>query len=224
MKPGDRVMGHWRGGQAELVALIRRLLVKVPDRLSWIEAAAWLNVFVTSHDAMVTNAGLQRGESVLINAASSGIGVASLQIARWIGAKTCHRQLADTGEACRAEPFGIDAGVDASHSNWPDAVMEATEGRGVDVVIDSVGADVLGGNLRCMALRGRLVSVGSLASSAVRSTSIGVGRTAAQDHRSDISHPFAGGAHRLRAELRKRPARTAGEGRDHSGGRSHICI
>jgi NADPH2:quinone reductase len=87
VKTGDRVMGHWRGGQAELVTVDPRLLVKIPDRLSWVEAAAWLNVFMTSHDAMITNAGLRRGESVLINAASSGIGVASLQIAKLFGAK-----------------------------------------------------------------------------------------------------------------------------------------
>lgn len=162
VKPGDRVMGHWRGGQAELVAVDPRLLVKVPDRLSWIEAAAWLNVFVTSHDAMVTNAGLQRSESVLINAASSGIGVASLQIARWIGAKPVIGSSRTPAKLAALKPFGIDTGVDASLANWPDAVMEATGGSGVDVVIDSVGADVLSGNLRCMALCGRLVSVGRL--------------------------------------------------------------
>lgn len=162
VEPGDRVMGHWRGGQAELVAVDPRLLVKIPARLSWIEAAAWLNVFVTSHDAMVTNAGLKRGESVLINAASSGIGVASLQIARWIGARPVIGSSRTPAKLPALTPYGIEAGINAAEANWPDAVMEATGGKGVDVVIDSVGADVLGGNLRCMGLRGRLVSVGRL--------------------------------------------------------------
>jgi NADPH2:quinone reductase len=162
VKTGDRVMGHWRGGQAELATIDPRLLVKIPDRLSWVEAAAWLNVFVTSHDAMVTNAGLSRGEAVLINAASSGIGVASLQIARLIGAKPIIGSSRTPAKLPALKPYGLEAGIDASQAGWPEAVMQATDGKGVDVVIDSVGADVLGGNLRCMALRGRLVSVGRL--------------------------------------------------------------
>jgi NADPH:quinone reductase len=162
VKPGDRVMGHWRGGQAELATIDPRLTVKIPDRLSWVEAAAWLNVFVTSHDAMVTNAGLARGESVLINAASSGIGVASLQLARWRGARPIIGSSRTRSKLAALESYGLDRGIDAAQANWPDAVREATDGKGADVVIDSVGADVLDGNLRCMALRGRLVSVGRL--------------------------------------------------------------
>lgn len=162
VKPGDRVMGHWRGGQAELVTVDPRLLVKIPDRLSWIEAAAWINVFVTSHDAIVTSAGLARGESVLVNAASSGIGVASLQIARWIGATPIIGSSRTPAKLPQLKRYGIENGVDASQVDWPEAVLQATGGRGADVVIDSVGADVLNANLRCMALRGRLVSVGRL--------------------------------------------------------------
>ena len=162
VKTGDRVMGHWRGGQAELVTVDPRLTVKIPDRLSWVEAAAWLNVFMTSHDAMITNAGLKRGESVLINAASSGIGVASLQIAKLFGAKPIIGSSRTPAKLAALTPYGLEAGVDASQAAWPEAVLQATGGKGVDVVIDSVGADVLGGNLRCMGLRGRLVSVGRL--------------------------------------------------------------
>jgi len=162
VRAGDRVMGHWRGGQAEFVTIDPRLLVKIPERLSWVEAAAWLNVFVTSHDAMVTNAGLARGESVLINAASSGIGVASLQIARLLGAKPIVGSSRTPAKLSALKQYGLEAPIDASQASWPEAVLQATAAKGVDVVIDSVGADVLGGNLRCMALRGRLVSVGRL--------------------------------------------------------------
>jgi NADPH2:quinone reductase len=162
VKTGDRVMGHWRGGQAELVTVDPRLLVKIPEHLSWVDAAAWLNVFMTSHDAMITNAGLQRGESVLINAASSGIGVASLQIARLFGAKPIVGSSRTPAKLSSLKAYGLEAGIDASQASWPEAVLQATGGKGVDVVIDSVGADVLGGNLRCMALRGRFVSVGRL--------------------------------------------------------------
>lgn len=159
---GQRVMGHWRAGQAEYVAVDTRLLVPVPERLDWIQAAAWLNVFTTAHDAIVTRARLKPGESILINAAGSGIGTAALQIARLIGA---YPVLGSTRSAARREKLprhGMQVGIDASSASWPQAVQEATSGRGVDVIIDSVGPDVLSGNLACIALEGRLVSVGRL--------------------------------------------------------------
>ncbi len=159
---GRRVMGHWRAGQAEFVAVDPRLLVPVPDRLDWVQAAAWLNVFTTAHDALVTNARLQRGESVLINAAGSGIGTAALQIARLLGAEPV---LGSTRSATRRDKlgaFGMQVGIDAADAQWPQAVLQATGGRGVDVILDNVGPDALGGNLACIALKGRLVSVGRL--------------------------------------------------------------
>jgi len=159
---GQRVMGHWRAGQAEFVAVDTRLLVPVPERLNWIQAAAWLNVFTTAHDALITRARLKAGESVLINAAGSGIGTAALQIARLNGARPV---LGSSRSAARREklrPYGMEVGIDASSHDWPAAVNEATSGRGVDVIIDSVGPDVLAGNLACIALEGRLVSVGRL--------------------------------------------------------------
>jgi NADPH2:quinone reductase len=159
---GRRVMGHWRAGQAEYVAVDTRLLVPVPDRLDWVQAAAWLNVFTTAHDALVTRAGLRRGESVLVNAAGSGIGTAALQIARLLGAEPILGSSRSAARRAKLGAYGMQVGIDAADPQWPQAVLEATGGRGVDVVIDSVGPDVLGGNLSCIALGGRLVSVGRL--------------------------------------------------------------
>lgn len=159
---GRRVMGHWRAGQAEYVAVDTRLLVPVPDRLDWIHAAAWLNVFTTAHDAIVTNARLRAGESILINAAGSGIGTAALQIARLMGAGTVMGSTRSNRRREQLPRYGMQVGIDASSAAWPQAVKDATGGRGVDVIIDSVGPDVLAGNLECIALEGRLVSVGRL--------------------------------------------------------------
>jgi NADPH2:quinone reductase len=161
LRIGERVMGHWRGGQAEYVAVDERLLVPVPERLSWIEAGAWLNVFCTAHDAIVTNAGLKAGEAVLINAASSGIGVAALQIARLLGARPVIGTSRSKEKLVKLKPHGLDVGLDAGAS--PEMVKEASAGRGVDVLIDNVGGPVLQRNLESMALLGRLVSVGRLA-------------------------------------------------------------
>ena len=160
-KMGERVMGHWRGGQAEYVAVDERLLVPVPERLSWVEAGAWLNVFCTAHDALVTNAGLKSGESVLVNAASSGIGVAALQIARLIGASPVVGSSRSAVKLQKLRDYGLQVALDAAAP--PDAVKKATGGRGVDVLIDSVGGPALQRNLESMAILGRIVSVGRLA-------------------------------------------------------------
>ena len=162
-KSGDRVMGHWRAGQAEYVAADERLLVPVPERLSWIEAGAWLNVFCTAHDAIVTNAGLKKDESILVNAASSGIGVAALQIARLLGAQPVIASSRSPAKLEKLRAYGMTAGIVAGESGAK-AIAEATGGKGVDVLIDSVGGSALQDNLAAMAVKGRMVSVGRLAS------------------------------------------------------------
>jgi len=165
-KPGDRVMGHWQAGQAEYVAADERLLVPVPQRLSWIQAAAWLNVFVTAHDAIVTNAALKSGESILVNAASSGIGVAALQIARLIGAKPILASSRSKAKLAKLAAYGMQVGIEAGAGSAA-AVMEATGKKGVDVLVDSVGGGAgpesnAQSSMEAMAVLGRWVSVGRL--------------------------------------------------------------
>lgn len=161
--PGERVMGHWKGGQAEYVTVDERLLVKVPQRLSWVEAGAWLNVFVTAHDAIVTNAQLKAGESVLITAASSGIGVAALQIARLLGAQPVIGSSRSAAKLEALKACGMQVGVLAD-GGFAESAAKATDKRGVDVLIDNIGGAALKQNLEALALKGRFVSVGRLAS------------------------------------------------------------
>ena len=158
---GDRVMGHWRGGQAEYVAVDERLLVSVPPRLSYVEAGAWLNVFTTAHDAIVTNAQLKKGESILINAASSGIGVAALQIARLLGATPIIGSSRSRAKLERLHAYGMQVGVEAGPGAVA-AIGEATGRKGVDILIDSVGGGTLRQSLDAMAICGRMVTVGRL--------------------------------------------------------------
>jgi NADPH:quinone reductase-like Zn-dependent oxidoreductase len=160
-KPGNRVMGHWRAGQAQYVAADERLLVPVPERLSWVQAGAWLNVFCTAHDAIVTNAGLKRDESILINASSSGIGVAALQIARLLGANPVIGSSRSPSKLEKLPAYGMTVGILTGEDD-PKAIANATDGRGVDVLIDSVGGTALQKNLESMAVKGRMVSVGRL--------------------------------------------------------------
>jgi NADPH:quinone reductase-like Zn-dependent oxidoreductase len=159
---GDRVMAMCAGGYAELATVEHRLAVRVPERLSWEEAAAIPVAYMTAHDALITNARLQAGESALVHAASSGVGVAAIQIARFWGARPVLGTSGVSAKLAALAELGLDVGINYRSENFADAVLAATHGVGVDVIIDHVGAPYLADNLRCMALRGRLVSIGRL--------------------------------------------------------------
>jgi NADPH:quinone reductase-like Zn-dependent oxidoreductase len=161
-KLGDRVMGRCWGGFAECAVMNAALAMPAPERLTWTQAAT-MHVMVVAYDAVVTNGELKGGEAILVNAASSGIGVASMQIAGLLGAAPIigtTRAIAKLAPVARERLRDVEI-VDAADFVRP--VMELTRDRGVDVVADSVGGTVLADNLRCMALQARLVSIGRMA-------------------------------------------------------------
>jgi len=155
-------MAMCAGGYAEYTTIDQRLAVRVPERLSWEEAAAVPVAYMTEHDALITNARLQAGESVLVHAASSSVGVAAIQVAKLWGAKPVMGTSGVTEKLAALAAQGLDQGINYRTENFADAVLTATHGAGVDVVIDHVGGPHFHDNMRCMALRGRLVSVGRL--------------------------------------------------------------
>jgi NADPH2:quinone reductase len=159
-QPGDRVMGRAVGSYAERVVAQARALMRIPDALSWTEAAAIPNVFVTAHDAIVTNGATAPGESVMVTAGPSGVGTAAIQIARYLRADPVIATTRTPAKAAALRALGAHEVVDARDAGWVDAVMRATGGRGVDVIIDHVGGPMLADNIRVMALEARLVSVG----------------------------------------------------------------
>jgi NADPH2:quinone reductase len=114
------------------------------------------------HDAVVTNGGLQRGESILIQGASSGVGLMGMQIAKLMGAKRVLGGSRNAAWRARLAEFGCDLPIDTGAADWPDQVLAATEGRGVEVIIDQVSGSVANGNLRACAILGRIVNVGRL--------------------------------------------------------------
>ncbi len=162
---GDRVMGHGRGCQAEYVLADPLALMAVPDGLSWVDAAAFPNVFITAHDAVVTNGQLRAGESVLINGASGGVAMAAIQIASLFGAKPVIATSRSAAKLERLSQFGVDVGIDSSRQSQVDAVMAATEKHGVDLIIDTVGGPVFEANMQSLAIKGRLVNIARLGSS-----------------------------------------------------------
>jgi NADPH2:quinone reductase len=159
-KVGDRVMGRAIGSYAEYTVANPRALMRIPEGMAWAEAASIPNVFVTAHDAMVTNAQTRRGESVMITAGPSGVGTAAIQIARFLGVTPVIATTRSPAKSAALRELGATEVIDPGSAGWVDAVMAATAKRGLDVIIDNVGGPMLAANVRALAIKGRLVSVG----------------------------------------------------------------
>ncbi|MGI8927202.1 MAG: NAD(P)H-quinone oxidoreductase [Tepidiformaceae bacterium] len=166
--PGDRVMGLLSGGgYAEQVAIHHRLAMRVPEGLSWQQAGAIPEVFITAHDAL-RQCDFVAGESVLIHAAGSGVGVAAIQVAKMMGAGLIAGTAGGPEKLARARELGLDLGIDYTTTDFAEAVLEATGGRGVDVTLDVIGASYWERNLRALAPQGRMVLVGLMGGAATQ--------------------------------------------------------
>jgi len=160
---GDRVMCSGSGGYAEYAVADWGRVSRLPDaNMGWEQAATLPIALQTMHDAIVTNGRLHRGEAVLIQGASSGVGLMGLQVAKFMGAGLVIGSSTDAGRRARLHEFGAGLAVDSSDPAWPDAVLAATDGRGVDLVVDQISAPVANGNLRATRVLGRIVNVGRL--------------------------------------------------------------
>jgi putative PIG3 family NAD(P)H quinone oxidoreductase len=159
---GDRVFGLvGGGGYAEGVVSHERALAKMPDGMSFEDAAAVPEAFITAHDAIVTQAGLRSGEVLLVHAVGSGVGTAAVQLGRALGAQIVGT--ARTGDKLvRARVLGMDAGITALEGRFADAVR-AVHPDGAAVVLELVGGSYLAEDLRCTQILGRIVLVGLLA-------------------------------------------------------------
>lgn len=165
--PGERVFGIvGGGGQAELVTTHASTMARIPDTLSWEQAAAVPEAFITAHDALVTQGGLAAGERVMVHAVGSGVGLAVVQVARALGA-TVFGTARTPDKLERARSYGMQSGVVADADL--DAVIEAalswSSGKGVDLIIDLVGGSYVPAGIEALATRGRLVLVGLVAGS-----------------------------------------------------------
>jgi putative PIG3 family NAD(P)H quinone oxidoreductase len=162
LKVGDRVFGIVGGGaQAEYVVTHERLAVPIPANLNFEEAAAVPEVFITAHDALATRARVQPGERVFVHAVGSGVGSAAIQIAHAMGC-TVFGTARSVEKLDRAATLGLDVGIDSTHDDFAEVVLQRTGGAGVEVLLDLIGAPVLASNLAALAPKGRLVLVGLL--------------------------------------------------------------
>jgi putative PIG3 family NAD(P)H quinone oxidoreductase len=167
LRRGDRVMGILGGGGcAEKVSLHERLCLSIPPAMSWEQAAAIPEAYLTSYDALFHRGGLSAGEVLLVHAAGSGVGTAAVQLALVSGARPIG--LSRTPEKRRRlQAMGLSHVLDPQTPNLAEAIRIASGGRGVDLVLDLLGASVWPLDLEVLRERGRLVLIGLMGGSRV---------------------------------------------------------
>jgi NADPH2:quinone reductase len=163
IKPGDRVMCTGSGGYAEYAVADWGRAVPVPaNNMSWEQAATLPIALQTMHNAIVTAGRFKPGESVMIQGASSGVGLLGLQIAKLKGARVVIGTSTNAMRRERLKEFGADVAIDTTQPNWSEGVLAATDKKGVDLIVDQVSASVANENMKAAAVLGRIVNVGRL--------------------------------------------------------------
>jgi NADPH2:quinone reductase len=163
VKPGDRVMCSGNGGYAEYAVADWGRVSTIPaNNMSWEQAATLPVALQTMHNALVTAGRLKAGETVLIQGASSGVGLMGLQIAKLRGARLVMGTSTNAKRRERLAEFGADLAIDTTRPDWSEEVLAATDKKGVDLIVDQVSASVANQNLKAAAVLGRIVNVGRL--------------------------------------------------------------
>ena len=157
--PGDRVMGRCAGAFSELALMEAAEAMAVPDGLSWDEAASIPLTFLVAYDMLMLQGRLTAGQWLLINGISSGVGVASLQLGKVLGAQVIGTS-GSSEKLAALVPLGLDVALRTRAADFAPAVMEATEGHGVDLIVNTVGGSVFAEDIRALAFEGRLATVG----------------------------------------------------------------
>src|SRR5215475_12089286 len=163
VKAGDRVMGSAPGGYAEYAVTDAARVHKIPaNNMTFAQAACFPVALQTMHNAVVTAGRLKRGETLLIQGASSGVGLMGMQIGKVMGAALVMGTSTNPARRARLKEFGCDLALDSGDPKWPDQVKQATGGKGVDLIVDQISASVANQNLAAAAILGRIVNVGRL--------------------------------------------------------------
>jgi NADPH2:quinone reductase len=162
-KVGDRVMCHSPGSHAEMAVSDYGRAMHIPDGMSYEQAATLPIGLNTLHNALITRGRMTAGENVMVQGASSGVGIIGLQIAKLMGAKFVVGTATDPGRRGRLTEFGADLAVDTKDANWPEQVLAATGGKGIDLTVDMLSGPVVSQTMQATALLGRIVNIGRLA-------------------------------------------------------------
>ena len=158
---GDRLMGRCGGGFAEYALMDAREAMRVPGRLTWEEAAAAPLTFIVVYDMLIAQGHLTAGQWLLVTGASSGVGVAAIQTGKALGARVIGTS-GSPDKLARLEKIGLDVGILTRVGDFNDAVMKATDGQGVNLVVNNVGGSVFAECIRSLAFGGRLATAGHM--------------------------------------------------------------
>jgi NADPH2:quinone reductase len=162
-KVGDRVMCHSPGSHAEYAVSDYGRAMKVPDGMGFEQAATLPIGLNTLHNALITAGRMKAGEAVMVQGASSGVGIIGLQIAKLMGAKLVVGTSTNEARRARLKEFGADLAVDTRDPKWPQQVLEATGGKGVNLTVDMLSGPTVSQTMEATALLGRIVNIGRLA-------------------------------------------------------------
>jgi NADPH2:quinone reductase len=163
ISPGDRVMASAPGGYAEYAVTDAGRVHRIPaNNMTFAQAACFPVALQTMHNAIVTAGRLRRGETLLIQGASTGVGLLGMQIGKVMGASLVMGTSTNPARRARLKEFGCELALDSTDPKWPNAVKAATGGKGVDLIVDQVSASVANQNLAAAAILGRIVNVGRL--------------------------------------------------------------
>jgi NADPH:quinone reductase-like Zn-dependent oxidoreductase len=162
-KKGDRVMCHSTGSHAEYAVSDYGRAMKIPDGMSFEQAASLPIGLNTLHNALVTAGRMKAGESVMVQGASSGVGIIGLQIAKLMGAKFIVGTSTNDERRAKLKDFGADLAVSTKDPNWPKQVLDATGGKGLNLTVDMLSGPTVSQTMACTALLGRIVNIGRLA-------------------------------------------------------------
>lgn len=162
-KLGERVMGAGGGAFADFTLGHSALIHAIPEGLDFAQAATMPVAIQTMHDAIATHGALQPGQSVLILGASSGVGLMGLQIARELGAGLVIGTSSSPEKAARLPQFGAQAVISTRDGDWAEQVLAATDGKGVDLVVDLLAGPHFNAAMRATRIGGRIVNVGRMA-------------------------------------------------------------
>ena len=156
---GQRVMGRCPGGFSQFGLMSPLETMPMPETFDWVQAAATPVTFMVAHDMLVAQGQLKAGEWLMVNGVSSGVGTACVQLAHMLGAQT----IGTSGSAQKLQKLkahGLTEGIATRQADFFERTQEITTGKGVNLVVNTVGGSVLAEELRCLAYQGRLAIVG----------------------------------------------------------------
>ena len=169
---GTRVATFGNGGYAEYTTALASTVLPIPPALDFVHAAAFPVQGLTAYQLLRESARIEKGESVLVHAAAGGVGTLAIQLARLMGAGKVLGTASSAGKLELVRRLGADSAINYTEENWAEQVMQATDGKGPDIILEMVGGSIAEQSLQCLAPYGRMVVFGAASGQVTQFTGI----------------------------------------------------